>query len=432
MKAKVLEPSPSRRTLEVEVSPEEVAREMDRVTKQYARSLTLPGFRKGRTPPSMVRKRFQKEIETEVVEHLTTECSRKLIEEHKLAPLRPPVVEDYRLSQGGPLTFRTALEVRPPIDLGNYRGLEAVRNLPTVGDEMVERNLEALRKQGARHEAVGGRPLRDGDVAVVDMQRLGDDDEPMEDPRQGVALDLAEGGFPEEFRAQLRGMEVSESRLVTAEAPEGEAAPDAEGVAGARRYRIKLTAIREVMLPDLDDDFAKDLGNFDSLVALRQRLEQDLKDRADRQADDEVREQLVRRLVETHPLDAPESLVKHQLDRMLEQLAEAMARGGVDPTTADFDWAAKREELRESAVRRTSADLILDEIGRAEGLEVADEEILEALSATATQTKTSPAALRARLSKEGRLESLKMKMLREKSLDLVVGSANIMTKGTGP
>jgi trigger factor len=432
MKVKLQEPTASRRILEVEIPAEEVQQEKERIAREYARRLSIPGFRKGRAPASVVRRRFQREIEQEVVEKLTKESSWKVIDEHELVPLEPPVVEEVCCVDGEPLTFRTTFEVRPAIELGTYRGLEVVRRRAAVDDDVVERNLQAFREQNARLEPAEGRPLQEGDVAVADLQALGQDGAPAGEPQRGAHLDLGADGVPEKLREQLLGMEVGSQREVTL-GGRGEAAESgAEEGRPERRYQVELLAVRTKVFPELDDDFARDQGEFESMEDLRTKLRQDLERRADRQADEEVREQLVRQLVESHSIQAPDAMVEQEQDRMLQRMVAAMSAQGVDPAGAGMDWQAKRAELREHAEMRSRADLLLDEIAKAENLEVSDDEILEALKEEAARLKTSAPALRARLAKEGRLESLKTKMLRQKSLDLVEGSANIMTKGNAP
>ncbi len=427
MKATVLEPTPSKRTLEVEIPAEEVEKERREVARKYARAASVPGFRKGKTPPAMIRKRFAKEIQQEVVESLTKDSTWKLIEEHSLVPLEAPAVEEVSCKEGEPLKFRVTFDIRPAIELGQYKGLEVMRRRAEVSEDVIERNLQSLREASGHLQAVEGRALAEDDVAVADLQPLDDQGKPVGESRTNVQLDIREGGVPEELRSQLVGLEVGSSRDITVPAAAPQGGTPEENPA-SQRYELTLRAIRQKVLPELDDEFAKEQGDFESMEDLRKRLEADLNRRADQQADEEVIEQLLTQLVNSHDFTAPDVLVDQELDRMLQRLAEAMARSGVDPSESGMDWKAKREEMRPHAQRRARADMLLDDIARAEGLEIEDAEILDALQAEAERSKTSAAALKARLNKEGRLESLKIKMLRQKSLDLVEGSANIMNK----
>ena len=205
MKTTIHEPSACRRTLEVEVPGEKVREEMERTAKKYARDLTVPGFRKGRTPTAVIRRRFQREIEEEVIERLSKDYSWKIIDEKKLVPLHQPVVEECHYQEGKPLTFRAAFEVKPEFSLGKYKGLEVERRRPPVTEEVIQKSLQALQEQNARYEAVEGRPVGPGDVAVVDMQRVGPDARPVGELRAGVTLELDSPQVPEEFRTGLTG-----------------------------------------------------------------------------------------------------------------------------------------------------------------------------------------------------------------------------------
>lgn len=431
MKATVHEEAPCRRALEVEVPEEEVRAQIERTAREYARNLRLPGFRKGHIPPGLVRKRYAKEIEGEVIEQLTKDYSWKVIEEKELRPIRPPVVEKYSYQDGQPLTFRTTFEILPSFSLGKYKGLEAVRKRPPVTEDLVEKNLEALRERNARYDAVDGRGLQEGDLAVLDLQPIGPEGEPAGKLREGITLDLGPEGVIEGLRKQLLGLEAGGEREVAVEAPAEEDKaedPDAAGKAPAEpdRYRVTLRAIRVRVLPDLDDEFAKDLGEFDSLDALRTRVREDLERRAEDQADRDLRETLVKQLVEAHAFPIPEGLVEVELNQMLESLVGAIVQQGGDPARSGIDWEKKREELRPVAEQRVRADLILDAVRREENLEVGDDEVLEVLKEQARRDGVTPAVLRTRLEQDGRLNALKTKMLREKSLDLVTRSANII------
>ncbi|MGD8377064.1 MAG: trigger factor, partial [Acidobacteriota bacterium] len=361
MKATVHEEAPCRRALEVEVPEEEVRARIERTAREYARNLRLPGFRKGHIPPALVRKRYAKEIEGEVIEQLTKDYSWKVIEERELRPIRPPVVEKYSYQDGGPLTFRTTFEILPSFTLGKYKGLEAVRKRPPVTEDLVEKNLEGLRERNARYDAVEGRGLQEGDLAVLDLQPTGADGAPTGKLREGITLDLGPEGVIEGLRKQLLGLEVGGERDVTVEAPAAEAEKaEASGSGDAvatepsepDRYRVTLRAVRVRVLPDLDDEFAKDLGEFDSLEALRVRVREDLERRAEDQADRDLREALVKQLVEGHAFPVPEGLVEGELNQMLESLVGAIVQQGGDPARAGIDWEKKREELRPVAEQR--------------------------------------------------------------------------------
>jgi len=194
MKATIHEPTECRRSIEIEIPEDDVRRELEVVSKQYARKVSVPGFRKGRTPPAVVQQRFRREIEADVHERLSKEFTWKVIDEHKLVPLHQPVVEELHHKEGEPLTFRATFEIRPEFSLGTYKGLEVERNRPPVTQELIDRNLAGLREQNARFDAVEGRALEAGDVAVVDLQPLDPAGEPAGEPRTGMTLAGSGGG----------------------------------------------------------------------------------------------------------------------------------------------------------------------------------------------------------------------------------------------
>lgn len=423
MKATVQEPAPCRRAIQIEVPAEEVRAEIDRTSRRFAKGVALPGFRKGQAPPALVRKRYQREIEGEAIEHLTHDLTWKVIEEHKIHPLHQPVVEEARYREGEPLSFRATFEIRPSFTLGVYRGLAAERRLPPVTDGEVERHVAEVRERRARLDAIEGRPLALGDVGVLDLQRLDAASLPDGEPRLGVHVEVTETGAPSELRAALLGASVGEDREVTLTPAEG--APGPEGVAPAPdRYRVTLRALRLKVLPALDDELAKEIG-LDNLGQLREQIRADLERRVAERAAEEVRESILRQIVEAHPFPLPDLLVRQEQTHLLEMMVASLARQGVDPNKLDWDWDARRTEMREPAERRVRVDLLLDAVAVQEGFEVPEAEVVVALRQEAERSHTALPVLRARLEREGRLEVLKLKMLRAKSLDLIVRSANI-------
>jgi trigger factor len=237
-----------------------------------------------------------------------------------------------------------------------------------------------------------------------------------------VHVEVSETGAPPELRAALVGAGPGEEREVTLAPPEGQGAEGA--IPAPDRYRVTVRALRVKVLPPLDDELAKDF-KLETLAQLREQIRADLERRATERAGEELREAILRQLVEAHPFPIPDILVREEQTHLLEMMVASLARQGLDPNRLDWDWDARRAEMREPAERRVRADLLLDAVAAKEALAIGEEEILAALRQEAERSGSALPALRARLEREGRLEVLKLKMLRAKSLDLIVRSANI-------
>jgi trigger factor len=399
-----------------------VGAEIDSRAKEYARRVKLPGFRPGKVPTRVILQRFRKEILDDVAEKVVNRVVFDELQGRGLKPVATPRVEELEITEVGPMRFKAVFEVLPLIELPEWRGLKANAPPVEVKDEDVDRELAQLREAGARYEPIEGRAAARGDFAVVDVTRTSKDGGKPE-RSENALLEVGGDDQPAELNAALLGLEVGATATaeVTPPAAEGEPAPPGSS------YSLTLKELKQKVLPELDDELARDVGEFETLDALRQEIRTRLRASAERDADRTVKQQLVDALVAATSFELPEALVEHHMSARTETAARSLAAQGIDPRKLGIDWREFREKQREEAEKAARADLLLDEIARREGVEALDAELDTELSRIAPRMKKSKEALRAQMEKDGDLAALRARIREEKVLDLIKASATVVS-----
>ena len=429
MKAGITELSETRRRLDVEVPAADVDAAIDRLTRRRRGRTRVPGFRPGKVPLNIVRQRFRDDILHDAASDLVPEAVEKALEESGLNTVAAPDVRDVSIEEGRPLTFHALFEVLPTVGEFDYEAL-TLRRRPVVPDAGAEENaLEQLRLRASPVVPVTDRPLATGDLAVLDLARraAGDDGQPPagDEHRERATVELGAEGNPPGLDAELAGLSVGDSKTFELAYPEGSLPAEFAGRRVTHAVTVREHRRRE--LRALDDEFAKSVGDFDSLAALKSRIADDLRHEAELETRRSVRRDLLRQLGHRLKVEIPDALVDLEVTRRLNDVAASMARQGADPRTAGIDWDALREEQRGPALEAVRSALALDEVARREGLGVGDEEVDRELTQLAERLGQTPDAVRARLERDGGGARLQQSLLREKAIDLLLSRATIVT-----
>jgi trigger factor len=409
MKTKVEELPESRVRLDVEVPEADLKHAFEHAASDLAESLRLPGFRKGKAPLPVVVARVGREaVWQEALKSHLDAWFWSAAEDSGIRPVATPEVEfDGLPEDDGPFTFSATVAVLPKPEVADWTTLEVPAPEAEVPAEIVDAELERIRDTAAALTPVE-RPAQEGDTVVIDLSG-----ESVPAQRDYVAEVGGERLVPELDQA-LVGMSAGETKTV-------------ELAAGDEKHPVELTVkeIKERVLPELDDEFAKDLGEFDTLDALRQRAREDLEHEAGRAAERQVRSELMKELATRLPFEVPASLVERELERRVEEFARGLVEQRVDPREAGIDWAALRDSQREAAREAVAAMLVLDEITRREHLTVTEEEIEREVARYAEQSGRTSAAVRAALEKDGGLARVAAGLRRSKSIDFALARATI-------
>jgi trigger factor len=430
MRVDLTEQSPVKKSLAFEIEAEELSRETHSVLQGYAAKARIPGFRPGKAPLSMIHARFKKEVADDVRERVMTRAFRDATREHGLRPLGNPVVEDVEDAEGQPFRFKLSFEVLPDVEVKSYEGVEVRRPKAVVEDAAVDRTLEELRQSRTRLVNAEGRGAENGDVLVCDLAGTPAEGEPFK--RERMFIEVGSAQNPPGFNEKLVGVRPEQDLDFTVEVPapsEAGAAEPAEGATGKPvRYELHVHEVKAKQVPELDDEFARDLGDFPDLAALRARVRQDLEARAQREADERVRQAVLEKVMLENPIVLPDVLVEDEVRHRLEDLVRRMYAQGIDPEKVELDWKKLRDQQEQGARRSVHARLILDAVARAKGLAVSAEEFEQRIRKDAEAIGEAYSTVRKRLEEGSGSEVIRAQLVREKALDLLTAVANIQNE----
>lgn len=413
-----------RRELELEIPAEEVSKKMESVAKEFARLAMIPGFRKGKAPVSLIRRRFAEDIKGEVLHTLVPEHVEKALAEQKLSPVTQPKVDKLDFNEGQPVKFRAVFEVMPEFELGSYKGLELEMPTMDITDEDIAKALEEMRERAAAFAPVEGRAIQDGDFAQV---KLVGTPEGGGDPLKAdsVLCHIGAEETMEPFNTNLKGANVGDHKNFDAEYPADY--PDPKLAGKKFQYAVEVLGIKTKKLPELNDDFAKDVSDAKTLEELKTKVREGLEHQRDHKRKELLNERVLAELVKKHDFPVPESLVEHQMDVRLERVVRSLAAQGVDPRAVNVDWVTLRRRQEDRARDDVKAELIIDRIATAESIDVTEEDLTRELEYAASHSNESAEALRARLTKQGTLDRMKAKLRSDKTLEWLEQNAKIKT-----
>jgi len=412
--------SNTKREIEVEVPPEEVSRETDALIQKYQKLARIPGFRRGHVPASVIRQRFSQEIQNDVVDALIPKYFRKETARLGLIPVSQPRVTDLHAHEGKPLHFKASFEVMPDIKVEGYKELRAEHPEVSVADEEVEQSLKALQEQKATFSPVEGRAIQEGDYAQVSLDGTPKDRESGTKPvhMDDVMVEIGGKNTMPEFTENLRGANSGDERAFDVQYPEDFSDERLRGKSFS--YKVKVNAIKQKSLPELNDDFAKELGEFSTLDDVQKRVREGMETERRQNAERDAKDKLIAELVRRNDFEVPEALVEHQIDIRLERGLRALAAQGMSSEhMKKMDFARLRAGQRDQAVQEVKSSLLLEKIADEEKIEVGDEEINREIEALAKQTNQTADAIRARLTRDGALDRIRNRIRNEKALDFL-------------
>jgi trigger factor len=410
---------PCRKQLKVEVPAPAVEAETQRVVREYGQRVRIPGFRKGKVPAELVKRRFQKDIEKEVIERLLPRYWHQAQEESAIDPLLPPEVEEVEdLSPGAPLTFVATVETRPQIELRNVRDFDLPDPSVDPGTMEIDDTLDDLRKQLSRWVPVE-RPAARGDLVAGEIVELDPAAEGGAREPQRVEVEVGDPRVWEELSLALSGLAAGqESTFAHRDAEDG---PE-------RRFRVRVESIQERELPPLDDEFAGKVGPFENVAGLRDAVVARLRAGKVQGRHEQRQKAVLDQLRDRHPMELPQGVVRHEVEHLVQDYAQSLVQRGVNLDQAGIDWDRVAEEMRPLAEKRVHARLLLDAVSESEGVALREEEFEGALAELARAQGTSTSALRRSLDEKGRLAGLRAQLRRDKTIRRLLGEEDAGTE----
>lgn len=413
-----------RKELDLEIPAEEVSKATEKVAKDFAKIARVPGFRPGKAPIALIKKRFASDIKGEVLQTLVPEHVEKAVAEQKLTPVSQPQVDKLEYNEGQPLKFRASFEVLPEFTLGNYKNLEIEMPEMTITDESVNNTLAEMQQRAATFAPVEGRPVQNDDFVQVKL--LGTPEgggDPLN--AESVLCHVGAEETMEPFNENLRGAYVGDHKNFDVDYPADY--PDAKLSGKKFHYSVDVLGIKTKKLPELNDEFAKDVSDAASLEELKKKVREGLEHERDHRQKELQREKIIAELVKLHDFPVPESLVEHQMDVRLERVVRSLAQQGVDPRAVNVDWVSLRKRQEERAKDDVKAELVIDRIATEEKIDVTEEELQHELEHLASHSGESAEAIRARLTKQGALDRMKAKLRSDKTVDWLAQNARVKT-----
>ena len=423
MKTEFIDVSDTQKNLVVEIPSTVVDAEIDKIARDYSKAARIPGFRPGKVPAKVVRQRFRDQILHDVAHGLIPRAVDEALRERGVEPVDTPDIKDVVVVEGQPLKFTATFETVPPIDPGDYATLRLSHRAATVEESAIEQALSQLRERAARHEPVEDRAVEMGDSVLVDLERTatGENGEAQTDKHEGVSVDIGAPANPPGFDEALIGLSADARKTFDVQYPDDYAIQELAGT--TVKYEVLVKAIRKRVVPALDDEFAKDMGDFDNLEALRSRVRADLEHEQMHENEREMRGELVKQLASRMQAEVPAVLLEREIDRRVEEFVRRLIEQQVDPMRTNINWEEFRERQREAAAEAVKSALVLDEVARRENISVSDADADEEIARFAERTGRTPAAVRARLEKEGGLGRVYAGIRRERTVEFLLSRA---------
>src|ERR1700735_2394677 len=417
-----------KRELELEIPAENVTKATEKVARDLARVARVPGVRPGKAPGTLIRRRFAEDIQGEALQSLVPEYIEKDLDEKKLVPITRPAVNKVDFKEGEPLRFRAVFEVLPEFELGDYKNLTVNVDAIETGDAQVDKTIENIRERAATFVPIEGRAAQDGDYVLIKLAGVAvGEGEPVQ--ADSVLCHIGSEETLESFTENLRGANVGETKTFAAKYPDDYPDPKLSGK--TYDYTVEVLGIKEKKLPELNDEFAKDVAGekaeFKTLEEMRAKVREQLDMAREAKQGEQAREKILEVLIKKHDFPVPETLIEGQMDARLERVVRSLATQGVDPRAVNVDWVSLRSRQKQRATDDVKAEILLDRIATAENIDATDEEVEKQLEAMAAASGESATSLRARLTKQGALDRMKSKLRSDKTIEWLYQQSRIQT-----
>ncbi len=405
-----------RHSLEISVPVDEVESETGRATADVQKRARLPGFRPGKAPASLIQKQFASEIRKKVLENLIPKYLHQQFEAENLNVVGQPDITDVHLHAGEPLRFTAKFEVVPEIELGDYKGIEVPYLDPQVTDEDIAKRLEEIREQKAQYVNIDPRPLEKGDHAVVALESLsGLEGAPMKQEEMVLEIDGADTLAP--FSDNLRGLSPGDEKEFEVAYPEDYGSKRLAG--RTVRFHATVKGLRKKDLPEINDEFAQDLGDYRSVEELREAVRRSIFGQREYEAQQEAKNKIVEKLVEAHDFPVPEYYVDRQIKSRMEQTLRAMAEQGMDIKNLNLDWDKINESQKGKAINEVKASLLLGRVSEREAIGATRDEVNKEVERQARQNREPVAAVQMRFEKDGTMGRIASHIQTEKTLNFL-------------
>ena len=416
--------------LTIELDNERFARALNRVYKRIANEIDIPGFRRGKAPKFLLDRYVGKEkIRYEAIEDIFSDVYREAVKMSNISPVSQPVIENIE-DTSDKLVLELKVDVKPEVKLGQYKGIEVEKPSVEVSDEEIQKELEYLQRANANLVVVNDGELQDGDVAIIDFTGYIDGKPFDNGSAKNYSLTIGSGSFIAGFEDQLLGLKPGEEREIKVTFPKDY---HIEMLAGKEAsFNVKLNEIKRYELPPLDDEFAKEVSEFDTLEELKKDIFNKTREVKEQKVDSEVQRNLIKKVISNSEMEIPDSMIERQIDRMVEEMYHELRARGIELSDClrKFNYTLEdiREKIRDEAEFIIKKGLVLDAIAESENLKASDEEVDKEISEIAERLKQDLEKFKQTIAKEGDLDIIKLDISRRKVIDFLLDNAVIVKK----
>jgi len=414
LKVSVTKDKAWKRVLEIEVPVEKVKGEFDSVYQEYQKKVRIPGFRKGRAPLEMIKSRYKEKVTKDVLDKLLPQAYEEAVKQNNLTPLTLPVLkEEIDFKEGLPLQFKVLIEVRPEVELKDYKGLDLKKKIVQITDEHVQNALNYLQDKNAELHAVE-REAKDGDFLIVDLEEISEGDAKKKAKTENQQIWLKKEKLLAEFYRGLLGAKAGDQKEIEAIYPQDYFEKSLAGK--VIKYQAKIKEVKEKILPQLNDDFAKGLGEYKTLDELKKKIKEDLEKESQRDAEKDLANQVIKQVAEKNSFEVPESLLNLYLDNVVEDFKKSYK---------NVDEAKLREQYKDLGLSRIRWEFLMHEIVKKEKIEVTKEETDKWVENFAKANSLDLKQAKEFLAQKKRIKDIKETILEDKTIDFIIKNSKV-------
>ena len=412
-------------SLEISIPVDQVESETSRVVDDIQKRARLQGFRPGKAPANLIRKQFAGDIRQKVLENMIPVHLQKQLDAENLSVVGTPDISDVHFHDFAPLTFKATFEVFPEVVLGEYTNVEVPYQDPEVSDEDIAKRIDEIREQKAQYINIDPRPVVDGDFAVVSLESLaGVEGEPVKTDE--MVLEIGAKDTFEAFTENLRGLTPGDEKDFEVVYPEDYGSDKLAGK--TVKFHALLKGLRRKELPELDDEFAQELGDYRTVAELNEAIRKTIFSQRQYEAQQEAKNQIMDKLVDAHDFPVPEAFVERQIKTRVEQRLRAMAEQGMDPRKLQLDWDKVKESQRDKAIREVKASMLLGKVSERESIHATHDEVDSEVEKVARQQRKPVAAVHMDFEKDGTLGRIASHIQTDKTLNFLFEHARKTAK----
>lgn len=426
MKVSVENVEKNKVVLEIEVEEEKVREETEKAYQKLKNKLSIPGFRKGKAPRSLLEARYGRDVFlNEALDDLVSDAYVKAISENNIEPIDKPEIEMVQLENDRPLIFKATVEVPPEVKLGEYKGVEVKKPVPEFDEEQVEKQIQSYRERSAELVPVDDEAVQMGHHVVIDFEGFIEGTPFSGGKAEGYVLEIGSGHFIPGFEEQIVGMKKGEEKDIQVKFPEDYHTEEFAGKDAV--FKVKLQEIKKKVLPAADDELAKKVSNFETIQELREDIANKLKSAAQDKADREYRAAVLEAVMANAEVDIPEKMIVKRAERMIKDFSDGLEQQGMEFAQylqlANTSEEKMKEEIKPEAENAVKADLVVKAVAEKEGISVSQEELEQEVAKLAERYKQDPEKLMAFMAMQGTLPDFRQAVVFDKTVDFLIKEA---------